>query len=502
MITESPSSDYLNSYHTNCFYYTFWAVLSLLYKLCKANTGLWFFYFASFHALNTMLIYWFFKYIRTTIKMESSNETNLWGALFFLFSPFMSENILWTATHHYTLCASLFLCMSILFMKIIIGQESKGYYVLFYLLFLLSITTLEITFFFPFIFGLIYLVTKKRNSETLSIIHFLKRILLPLISICILYLILLHQLRGVWLPHYYKGEVHFLFHDLSTYLLRSLVKFFTLASYWDFSFREPVFVFIAKYWILCLGALFILIGVLLSSFYFKERKNLALVSLLLGLSFLFILPVLHTNFSVLFTYEADRYLYFFSIMAFQFVAVVFSCWRAGGRFLSLLYCLLLIIFVCRSSEDKRKAGLYFSKYTHSFKDTCQGRTFILNMPYVCHDQRMYYFLDGFTQSYKIFYKKDLSKRVFNIMSHTVTTLKDSFEVKWLSDSVAFFRLKTPDEIYLANCNYPPSLIENDQYRFEMRENNAYTLLIKNRKKEDIVLYFENLQFKKLDALND
>ena len=169
-------SEFFTSYGNNCFYHSFWAALYVLYKICGTNTVLWYSFFSGMHALNTVLIFRFFSKLFTFWNVKGhARKLALGSSLLFLFSPFMTENIAWTATHHYALSLCYFLIISTGFIKILSGKGSRVTYVGILLLYLISLTTHEISFFFPLLWIVIYFSSKKIGSLKLSLPAFLKK---------------------------------------------------------------------------------------------------------------------------------------------------------------------------------------------------------------------------------------------------------------------------------------------------------------------------------------
>lgn len=495
VLQKNGINGFTDSYGTNCFYYSFWTFLWLLYLICGTNTILWFLFFSMMHAINAVLIFIFFKKFYAHFSGILNGETIAFlGSLFFLFSPFMSENLMWTATHHYAISSILLLILLTMTLDFFKSPFSIWQRLLYYSLFCVSITTHEISFFFPLVITVLYLsVYNSKENKLPSLVHFFKTILLPLGSVCILYLLALHHLRGIWVPHYYPNEVQILASDSVVHFFQYHFRFLLFAHHWPNELREKVYQ-VAQHWQIGIVVYSLLLGLVILSLYRFKRLYLKPFLFLVIASILLLLPVLQVPFMYLFKYECDRYLYFFSIFIYQgIVFFVFLFSKPIQGILSLSYLVMILFLTFGVAKDKVIAANYLSHYMDSFEDKENTRTFIFNSPTTIQHQRVFYYQDGFTELYKLIHNHDISQRVFPIMGVVGYTENNTIDSKRLSDSSVQFQLKSDGEWFYMNT-FGGSSYEHQAYSCNVDPNSVLTLKIRNSRPIDRILKFESGQW--------
>lgn len=494
-LQEKGLSDFWNSYNTNCFYHTFWIILYGLYSMFGTNGTAWLLFFCIMHAVNSGLIYSFvYRLLNLSASDKEHKSVALFSSLFFLVSPFMIENIAWSATHHYAFSLFFLLLTSLLFIRYLQDGKWNIYSAsLFFVLFILSLTTHEISFFYPIFYTLTFLFIRNELANYIKPYTFFKGILLPLMVICLSYLVFLYQLRGTWIPHYFPGETHFEISDMLIRWQQYLYRFFAFGHTQEFEIRKILYEQWAhSYWT---GAIFLLLIGLLSFllYQFKSKLKTKQFLFLCICTLLFLIPVLHIPFGFIFEHDADRYLYFCSVFAFVALAFLFAQLpRLFGYAASILYLSLLMVINYNVCQSKKEAAIYTNAFFTQYKPIDSGRTFILNIPYTIKGHRIFYWRDGLTEKRRLHFGTDDGKNTFGIMGIVGNDMHNKMEVKKINDSTFTLQIQSTGEWYTHNMLSPTNYESEDYICTTTGE--LLELKIKHWQAQDRILYFKDLNF--------
>jgi hypothetical protein len=94
----------------------------------------------------------------------------------FLVSPYQSENVIWAATSHYSLTLFVLLFGIHWICDFMNSGASIESIIVFHSLFIFALLTLEISFFFPVIFFLVFLIILVQQSNKSKAIPYLFKI--------------------------------------------------------------------------------------------------------------------------------------------------------------------------------------------------------------------------------------------------------------------------------------------------------------------------------------
>ena len=491
---------FLNSYGTDGLYYGHYIILGLIYAVFGLNPLGWFIVFAVWHAFNTLLLFQTMKKLLHSFELE---ENVVWVALcsavLFLVSPYHAENILWAATSHYAFAMSVLLIS----LQAVLDYSQRGHFAMplwvYILLFALSLFTLEISFLFPLIIFMLFVMLAIIGNSYLTIKDYLLKILLPQIVLVIGYLGLYKLRSGRWLPHDRAGvDVEFSLQHMVTTLIQQLMKLFGFIHQFDYNLRDKVYGY-ALHWKVSAGVLVIMILVLLVWLFVKNRRLFfaGVFTLLSGL--LLYAPFVRVYFVYLMRFENDRYTYFASafLLAF-FVVVLFSFHKVVRGIFFIGFAALSVYFIFPAVKSKAESGKLHATFLQKLPDNITGDIYIMNVPVYCQESYMFRSKDRFPIAYQAHYGRNLFSKLKPILWYNAMTAKDTFIANKINDSVFDFGLKTNGS-WLWYEREGASSYETDDYKVNIGEWGNYTLVMKHPlRKEDAMLWFDGTRFKNLN----
>jgi hypothetical protein len=491
---------FLSSYGFKSFYYGHYIIIGFIYLVFGTNQLGWFLVFTAIHALNSTLIFTVFKKIyQQYVQGSQSSWIALFGALLFLLSPYQSENIIWGATSHYfsTLCI-LLIGMNWLVDYIVADKRNFSIY-LFHGLFAFSLITLEISFLFPVVFILLFIMLIVTRKSAISIPNYLLAILLPQIILVGVYICFYRLKNGSWIPHdRSQMDAVVTMPYMITTLSQHLMKLIGQIHLFDLKTREWVYG-LAIHW----KRMLILWGVLIVAIsgwcYYKEKSKLIGVYFLLLGSLLMFAPFVRVYFMYFNQVENNRYSYFASVFMMQlivFILFLFNKWLRGILLVSLLG--LYVFFIFPSMEARKYSSKLYTTYLNKFPDTIKGKIYLMNVPAYCNNAYMFRAKYRLPISIQAIYNKNVFNQLVQIAWYNSVTDQDSFAVKTLSDSSYEMVLKTNGAWWMYESNGAADY-ENDDYKFDVGEWGNYTLTFKHPlRKEDALLYFNGKRFVKVN----
>jgi hypothetical protein len=499
-IQQQGFNGFLNSYGTDGLYHGHYIILSLIYAVFGLNPMGWFIVFTLWHAFNALLLFQTMKKFLQAIDLDTNAIwISLGSAVLFLISPYQSENILWAATSHYAFTMSVLLIS----LQALLDYSSKGTFALpgwlYILLFAVALFTLEISFLFPFILFLLFVLLKVIGHTQWTVKEYFIKVLLPQGVLLAFYLGLYKWRSGRWIPHDRAGaDAEFSLPYVITTLTQQIMKLFGFIHQLDYKLREKIYGY-ALHWKMSAGILGILILVLLVWLWFRNRKLFiaGLFTLLSGL--LLYAPFVRVYFMFLMRFENDRYAYFASAFLFTFfVIVLFSFHRLVRAIFFLAFAACSVYFIFPSIVSKAESGNLHATFLQKFPDQVKGDIYLLNVPVYCNESYMFRSRDRFPIAYQAHYGRSLFEKVKPVLWYNAMTSKDTFMANKLNDTTYEFSLKT-DGSWLWREREGASNYETDDFKVLVGEWGNYTLIMKQAlRKEDAMLYFDGKQFKNLN----
>jgi len=491
---------FLNSYGFESFYHGHYSIIGILYLLFGTNTLGWFIVYTGMHALNTTLLFTACKKVYQAIHLGNASVwIALLGSILFLCSPYQSENIIWGATSHY-FATFFILWFGLHFITdFATGSKTSISWIGFQVLFAFSLVTLEISFLFPLLFVLLYLLLVISKASRISLGTFFLKIILPQIAIVVIYLVCYKLKNGSWIPHDRAPlDTPVPVSYMITTLSQQLMKLFGFVHMFEFKTREMVYAFavhwkkIALFWSL-------LFGILTVWQWYKDRtKGMVFLFLLIaGLSMY--LPFVRVYFMYIVRIENDRYAYFASAFLLQaLVLVLFSMHRWVRGILYVAYLAAFIYFIFPTVKARSYSAKLYTNYLNKLPDTIQGKTYLLNVPSYCADVYMFRAAERLPISYQAIFGKDIFSKVKQVAWYNAQTDKDTFAINKLSDVKYEMLLKTNGSWWM-NESIGASNYENDQYSFVVGEWGNYTITFKQPLGvNDAVLYYNGKRFVKVN----
>lgn len=480
---------YVHNFGCDRFYYFHYAILFSLYKICGFHGIMWLSVFCFLQALNSSLIFLFFKKILSYTHIGTHNYIACAIALWFALQPYMTENIIWASTSHYaiSLMILLLVCNFIIQENII---TKRKYILLSHVLFALSILTLEISFIFPIVWASCIILLYLLKVKTISPFQYFTLYILPQIGIVAIYMICYKWQYHYWYPHDRLGrDAHVpMSHYIQTLAQRITMQVSNL-HYTSHDIRHKMYSHAAKYAPYVLIATFIGISVLI---YLKKNKKIMWLSIwLICMYILFSLPFLRHYFMYLIKYENVRYVYFSSVFFFALAAVLIL-----GKFKILntifLLCTLsvFVFFVRLAAKDRAVAGKIQKSFLQNMPAVTAHKQYFLNIPAYAKDVYLFRYRTRLDIACAV-YRKDIeTQNVIQISGYMSMGDIDSIQVEKINDSTYKVYNHTPGSWWISDGLGAVSY-QTEDYIFEKDEWNGYILKFKKRLSSQNGIWFYN-----------
>lgn len=335
-----------------------------MYKAFGTNGLPWTFLFCAFHAANGYLLYRLLLKMGNIWQLQFTGFTAMFGALFFLFSPYQPEVTVWRVCLHY----------------MISGLCTLGaiWYTLDYLqkgrvralwwahgLMLINLFTLELALAIPLLthgvligWQLSHKAPSVESPDTHDRYHldWKKTILylsLPQIGLYIFFFVWNKLTLGQWVGHY--GEKRMLAFDpvrmLST-PLKYMVKPLFFIRHWEHADKMALFNWMSGDF----GIKFcyiLLISMALSVFFLRNflTPRIKLAVLLLWLGILASVPVSNLHFEWVLFNENDRYGYVSSLFVLPVMALALARLARWWKYFAALLYLFISSFLLRNTVN-------------------------------------------------------------------------------------------------------------------------------------------------------
>lgn len=487
---------YLRSYGFENFYYGHYGIVAVLYFLFGLHTIGWYAFFVAIHALNTTLLYTVCKKIFSNTNTDSeSSLIAFFSSVFFLLSPYQSENIIWAATSHY--CVSLcILLVSIIYMvNKIEGKKTFPLWV-FHLLFAFSLVTLEISFLFPLVLFAVYFLYKALNKNSWSFPDYILKVVLPQTLLVFAYCLFHKMLFHSWIPHDRAShDTVFSFSHAVTTLTQQMVKLFGFVHFLDYDKREAVYQSLL-HWKRALVVLVFIFTVISFFIYKKKKENLYISYFFVLSALLMYAPFMRLYFMWIARIENDRYNYFASAFLFSFFIFLLFQFHKSIRF-TIIFLYIGAFIVCLFpvvSARKHSSKLHQQYLAQLPVDNSGGKLYLLNVPASCQDAYMFRSAGRLGIAYQAIYNRDIFERVDQVAWCNAQSEEDIAEIKKISDSSYHVQLKT-DGSWWMQQSIGASDKENDTYSFKLDSGGGYLLTFKKKLgEEDKILLYSGGRF--------
>lgn len=212
-----------------------------LYQLLKVNAFGWYIVFAIAHGGVVFLTYQWLVRLQEAFGFKLFRGAAVAGALFVLFHPHSVEVVVWKVCIHYILSSVWLLVMMTSYLNYTKTNHQRDLVVLLGC-YLLSLFTLEISYVYIAIMGLLILTYAVHRDSTTTFWHHMKKVILPMAAIFGGHLLLNRTVLGSWVGHY-GADVHlsFNFINIITNEFKYLVKHLSLIRYGGFHLKVAVF---------------------------------------------------------------------------------------------------------------------------------------------------------------------------------------------------------------------------------------------------------------------
>lgn len=484
---------WFSNYNYDSYYYIYFFLLRCFYELFGMHHLPWFLLFSFLQALNVSVYFYFSLLFFQKIAWQKKQSllAAMATSLLFLFSPYNSENIIWAATLHYNISfLCLFICLIQLFLYANKVQEWTKHLFFFYITFIISLFTFELSLFYPFIFiALVFLLKRTLATQLKKTMLYFS--IIPLLF-SIAYIFFLYYQKHTWVPHAQQSLLqHFrLIHTVEVGIQHWLKIIFGI-HFLSFPWRDAFYQYSISP--VGIGIFFFLLLVIFLLVYKKNKKIFPYFIFILFASAICTAPFALRSFSTLFRYENMRYSYFSS--AFLFLAITFFIFLLKKEiryFILLLYLVFFLYTDVITINDKIKSGQVFENVIQHFprieKDT---KYYLLNIPSYASETYLFWSDNRLAIALKCFTKKQFDyNNIIPIMNYCSQGIHDSFKVKKINDSSYEFRLLSPGawlmKGYLGALSY-----ENEKYRCEIGEWGNYQLTFKKNLEANEKLYYFN-----------
>ncbi|MEZ4878562.1 MAG: hypothetical protein R2801_00165 [Chitinophagales bacterium] len=298
--------------------YVYHIVQYALYKVLGNHGIAWYLIKVSGHAFLTLNIFYFINTYLKIYSMKNARTISILTSLLFLVSPYNTEVVLNQVAVYY-IYTMIFIFMSLnILLNSLVSEFKKYNIIIFIVIYLLSVFSLEYAFIFPILATIIIFLYPKDNKRK----YYFVFVVIPLLIIT-LYLLLNKIKLNTPIGHY-GTETHFRFTiaRITQIVVKNLFDFGAFIEYWNMDYIYKVYNVLYNQY----NIVFILICILvLIVAYFaciKKKKEAQLIltvlvffliatSTTIGLQILSIIPI-----------EDDRYNYLSAPFALLLILLI------------------------------------------------------------------------------------------------------------------------------------------------------------------------------------
>lgn len=423
----------------NCFGYkglhqVLHFVFFSLYQVLKTNAIGWYIVFALFHSGVVFMTYLWLQKLQEVYQFKLFNGAAMAGALFVLFHPHSTEVVIWKVCIHYILSAIWLLGMMLLYLKYIQVAKRK-YLIWLWVLFALSLFTLEISYVYPAFMLLMLIVTATLQKSFQTFGRHLVAIFLPMCIIFGAHLLLNRWILGSWVGHY-GPEVHLNF-DLLTVAsneYKYLVKHLSLLRFSTFKIKVAIFDTMSNPFIgfhLLLGTIGLIIFWATRLNRFKVKTQMAFWGLF-GF-FILILPIANMYFYHLMLAPNDRFGYVPIILLTISILVLIDAIPSQMKYIILAAWLGTNLFFHQKLVFTwQKSTIAFESLTNEFRWYDREKVINLNLPDNYNGILIYSVIEepsGFAEVLEYNQRKKYKGTMYDVYMYNMMTLQDGVKVE-------------------------------------------------------------------------
>lgn len=473
-----------------------------LWKTLGFNGTGWMLVFTTLHAVIGLLAFIVFDRLFSVEEIKQAPLIAFVGSLLFVLSPYNTEPLVWYACLSYLLC-SFFLLISTLALLRYLREGGILPIAGFYLFYLLAVFTLEISFAYPFILLVFFLLWPPATLGGKNRLALVARFSLPSFVFVPVYFLTTFLLRGNVLAHYglhprLRVDEQLVMSNLCKYA----VKVLTLSQFFNYERRNEFYVFFdeADFSLIIFVLIFMVLGLIL--FFDKFKKRTRILMLLFAFFCLSLSPILHHVFSFVLNIEGDRYTYFASIFGYQLLVLL--CVTLLGNLGWIIPAVMLFFSVkflnintgnwiaARTINEAIVRNFHYQKAEH----IC-----LLNTPdnfngaYIF---RSYLPKNSFAETIKLRTGNDITGKTVELMQFHMGSAVDSVSVGYTTDSTFQVTLGQMGTWLMRNGigvhNY-----KSKNFRVNIDSwGLSYTVTFKNKTPNTTYLYLCGTQWRRFD----
>lgn len=433
------------------------------------------------HILNACLLFLIVPLLLEHYKIggPDSRWLSFLTALFFLTLSAHSESVTWISGRT-NLFALAFLLFSLYFYLHFRRNKGRRYLIISLVFFFLALLSKEAALTFPFIVIMLdYFQKLKLKKKGLPDLNTFSFFLVLLIYFILRYFAIGHLLGG------YSSDF------LNVKLIIDNLRKLTLRSFLpsgDYLF------FIMRY------KLDLIFLVLLGLFLWREKGKAIFFCFLLFALFFTLVPVLNLDISLINTIN-ERFTYLASVFSAVVLVMLINLFTKKKSLTVIVIFIIMalnIFSLFKANYNWRRAGEISKSILYSFRDRFevmntgnQNLLFILNLP--DNINGAYIFRRGFINSIKLFFKKDLKKRVVGVCTHTLQSEDDRFNVDHLGNGLYYLHIGENRFLQNPVPSLPPL------YEIRRFKTNEFLLQLKQDVKNCLIFYYANMRLNLLDS---
>lgn len=465
----------------------------MLWKLFGLNGYAWMLVFVSLHAAIATVSFLVFSELFLAAEISAARSIAFAGSLLFLISPYQTEPMVWYACIHYLVC-SLLLLLAFQFLLFYLRSCSKKFIGVFYVCFFFSLFTIEISLIFPILLLIFFLFWPAKIFKRVERFKAIRIFFLPSFASLVVYFLLSKFLRGSVVGHYGAAQhLNFNILLLMGNLSKYVSKIFFLAQFFSFEHRSSLYRFFEKVkfgWMLfCALSIFVVLYLLFSS---KLKSKFKIMILLFAFFVVALLPILNLYFSYLVNVEGDRFTYFASVFAYQFIA--FACtivFRKFGWLLLAIFFYLNVKFLAVNTGNWSQSKQVQQSLIPKFKWYDAPQIYLLNLPDNFHGTYMFRSFppdNFFARTLTIRTGKNIENKVVGIYNYNMESVSDAVEVEKISDNQLKVTFAQGGNWWWSN-GVGASDYSTENYEAKVDGvTNSYTVTFKNKVPGTVYLY--------------
>jgi hypothetical protein len=485
-------STFYTSFDFTSMYYGHDVIFNLLYVIFGTHALPWFLILIGVHTANAYFGYTLFAKIFENKQIAHGRLAALCGTVLFLLSPHQTENVVWGATLHYG-SSMLMLWGGFRLYGKFLAQHRYIYLALFYLLFLIALTTLEIALVFPGLFFIVFAFLWHKDFTWRNIWECCRYIALPMAALLLLYFVANKYVHGSFIGHY--GEEHtktlFTMQSLST-MLQYFAKHLFYIHFFNYATRDAIYSVLSNPMMpVAVIAAGIILTFLLAKKYPGIKMHIYIVWTIFILCSITLIPVCSMYFMYLNQVQNDRLGYFFSMFLFMLFALVLSV--TGKRMLIATGAVIIIldIFLLQDITARWKHAAQIQETAlETFSWQHAETVYVLNQP--CYFNGVYIFRNDMRidRSLSVLKDIDMYGQIEEIAWTNMYSLLDDVIVKQVDTLSVQVTLSDWGRWFWVNDQGAQDY-SNDTVQVDFDAlNHSYTAhFVRPPGKNDVVLYF-------------